>query len=531
MFARRLLLLGVLSLLLLGVDCEDCDDWNDDDDASDDDDVVPDDDDATDDDDVTPPEPFVVSGEVVALDRDTGVVLTLAEYNARSGGIIVYAVPDADDISVIHDKDTLIDGPGDFEIPLDVVGPFHMVAIADSDKNFFITDADILREYAFNPLAGAGQDIEDVVVYIDIPMPQGDDDDDDDDTGPGDDDDDGGPGDDDDDDDDDTGPGDDDDAWVCVNTVLAGEVTIFDLPEEMVGVSTNTVDLASGPLEWMTRDGSGPWDFLLPCEGDRALLAYLDADANMFFEPSDPIGVAEGNPFVLGIGDVYNIQIDIPAQEEVEIPAPISYVPILGTVAYGGFTTGDILVHASYVTTDGYLFSMATLAAPGGFSIIAPGDTDNVLVWAVLDADGDGAYDLSSDPFDYHGPVNTGTGLSGIFLDLGEVPLGSISGTVTYPASVSAGDELHVGLFDTATYDPASGPPLQSVVVPAGGFPFAYDFTDLEPDTYWVGAYLDLGGDDPTDAGPEDPEAQVGPLLLAPGEDMTNIEVPLPEPS
>jgi hypothetical protein len=543
---RFLFFLGAFAALLTASDCVPDDD--DDDVVADDDDVVVDDDDATgDDDDVTPPDPFVISGEVIALDRDTGVVLTPEQYAARSGGIIVYALPDSGNLGVIHDKDTLIDGPGPYEIALNVLGPFEIVAVADENMNWFIDSDDVAREFAFNPLAGAGEDIEGVNIYIDLPIPNpfGDDDDDDngdddDDGGPGDDDDDGGPGDDDDDggpgdDDDDGGPGDDDDddddddtTDVCWSTTLSGDVNIYDLPENTVAITTNSADLTQGPIEWQMRDGSGPWTFSLPCDGDISLLAYLDADGNQFFEPSDPLGVPDGNPFTLGIGNVYGIQIDIPAQEVIEPPVPPAYVPLTGTVLYDGFTTGDILVHAAHVTIDGYLFSMATLAAPGAFSLIAPADTDEVLVWAVLDADGDGGFDLEIDPFDSDGPMNTGLGVSSITLDLGEAPTGTFTGTVTYEGPVAPADKLNIGVFDTPVWDPSQGPPLQVVVEQNPTFPYDFSFDEIEAGTYWVGTYLDVGGDSPEGAGPGDPGYNGGPYLLPPGGAVTDILLPLP---
>ena len=224
------------------------------------------------------------------------------------------------------------------------------------------------------------------------------------------------------------GDDDDDDNGGCQVTELDGDVEIEETevynPGNSVAVTTNNAALTAGPWDWVTRLGEGPWS-MSECDwrGSTALLGYLDDDGNGYYEPSDPIGAAPGNPFILGIGDV-----------------------------------------------------------------------------------------------------------SGIVLDLGDVENGTFSGTVTFDGAVGAADELHIGVFDTPTYDPSSGAPPASMVDPNPVFPYAFDFTDIAPGTYWIGAYLDIGGDDPTAAGPEDPEVQVGPFLLAPDGTVTGIEVPLPTP-
>ncbi len=496
---RKILIAGLVLAFLSASHCFPTDD---DDDAVDDDDVVADDDDAADDDDFTPPVDTLISGEVIAIDRDTNVVLSLSEYNARAGGLILYVLPDASDLSTIFTKVTMT-GPGEYEVLLeDYTGPADVIAVVDEDRNHFIDSSDVAREYAFNPLAAAGGTIEQVNVYVDLAEPWSGDDDD------------------------------DDDAGGCQVTELDGDVDIDELevvnPGNSVAVTTNNAALTNGPWNFVTRMGEGPWSSA-ECDwrGSTAILGYLDDDGNGYYEPCDPIGAAPGNPFVLGIGDVSGIQVPIPTDDLVDIPAPPAYVALTGTVTYGSFTTGDILVHATHVTTDGQLFSSATLAAPGAFQLIAPANTADVLVWAVLDADGDGVYDITNDPFASDGPMDTGLGVSGILLDLGDVENGTFAGTVTYGGPVAAADALHVGVFNTPTYDPATGPPVAWLVEPNPTFPYDFDFDEIPPGTYWIGSYLDVGGDDPDGAGPEDPGINLGPFLLAPDGSVTGIEVAL----
>ena len=123
--------------------------------------------------------------------------------------------------------------------------------------------------------------------------------------------------------------------------------------------------------------------------------------------------------------------------------------------------------------------------------------------------------------------MNTGLGASGILLDLGDAEGGSFTGTVFWDGAVGGGDVLHIAVIDTPVYDPADGLPVDFVVVPNPTFPNDFEFLDITPGTYWIGSYLDLGGDDPSGAGPEDPTANVGPFLLSPGGSVDDVVVQL----
>jgi hypothetical protein len=446
----------------------------------------------------------VISGEVIAIDRDTNVVLTPSQYDARAGGMLLYVLPSAQDISDVFAKVVLTE-PGPYEVTLEgYVGPFEVMVVVDENRNQFIDAGDTAREFAFNPLTAAGNPIEDVNVYIDLPFsglggpPGG--------GGP-----DGLNGD----------PGDpDDDESVsngCENTVISGDVNITDFPEGNVAVTTNSPDFAIGPREVYIQAGSGPFE-AAECNSAEytALLGYLDADNNGYFEPSDPIGEATGNPFVLGAGDVAGVQINIPADVEVLVPQPPLYVPITGSVAYTGFTTGYILDHASHISSGGILYSGATLAAPGPFSIIAPANTSNVLIWAVLDADGDGAYDVGLDPFDSVGPLDSGNGITQISLDLGSAPvLGEVGGIILYSGTTTANDVFRISIQQEMGDSMSQ---VSGLTTLGPTFPFVYNFDQIPTGSYWVSAQLDVGGDNPSfPPGSEDPVGSVGPYLLSPG--------------
>ena len=490
---------------------------DDDDATADDDDVVDDDDSAVDDDDATACS-VELSGSVIAVDRQSGAVLSQVQYDERVGGLILYVLPDASDLSVIHDKVTMT-GPGEWSLTLDSCpATLEIGAVVDADDDHIIMTPDVAREHAFNPIfiPGDGVPIEGLDVVIDLARLGGAGDDDD---ASGDDDDDGGPGDDD--DDDSVGPS-------CPSS-FSGEVVVTGYPDEAVAVTANAADLTFGPEAYVILDEPGTFDLSVPCFADMtSFLGILDADANTYFEPSDPQGISEANPWILGLGPSSGVTIEIPATEEIDPPAPAPYIGVTGSVAYESFTTGDILVSATVAHPGGTLFSQQTLAAPGAFSLIVPPGSANVLIWAVLDEDGDGDYDVAIDPYDSHGPLNVGNGVSGIELVLEEAPPlpGSLAGVMTFSGGATGADCQRTAIFD---YEPA-GPlavPLDRQTTPGPSSPVPFLFEGLTPGPYWIAGYLDLGcNNDVGGAGPEDPDGRTDfPVLVGDGQDVTGVVV------
>ncbi len=544
----------LIALCLIGCpqpDPVDDDDATDDDDAAGDDDDAADDDDSVaddDDDDDSVPCGVVLSGDVIALDRESGAVLTDGEYAARAGGLILYILPDPDDLSVIFTKDTMT-GPGAWSAGIeDCSGSASVVAVVDEDRDFVIGPADIAREHAFNPvLLPANGKLTGINVYVDLPRVEDDSsgDDDDDASGPGDDDDDqsgddddqSGPGDDDDDDDqssddDDTSnPADDDDStpWNCPS-LFTGDVEVTDLPNAPVVVTANSADLLDGPWAVTYLDQPGEWALDVPCGADlTSFVGILDADENLFFEPSDPVGSSENNPWTMGLPSTTGVHIEIPGSEDVSAPAPEPYGGITGQVVFDDFLTGDILVFATAVHPGGQVYSSATLAAPGPFSLIAPPEATDVLVWAVLDDDADGSFDVFADPYDSVGPGDMADGLTGLTLDLSGGPPepGTITGHVLFPDGASTGaDCQRVGLFDVEPIALNAVP--FTAVAPGSGpsWPYLYTFVNIPPGQYWVGAYLDIDCDSAQGPDEDDIDGRTAwPVQLTDGGALSGVDV------
>ena len=508
---RYLLTLLLMAPVLSAHDCLIEHTHPDDDDSTpaddDDDDVVPDDDDVVADDDDATPEigDTTISGAVIATDRESGAILSADEYNHRVGGLIVYALADGNDLSVVLGKDTLT-GPGQYEITISGwAGPVDLVAVVDEDQNYVIDSSDVLREHAFNPLLAEGNDqvISGVNVYVDLERRDG------------------------------GGGDDDDDDGGCDRTLMNGDVTLVGYPDGPVVVTTNSADLSAGPRELAALPGPQDWGLTTECNGHgtTAVLGSLDADGNGFWEPSDPWGDAPANPYVLGLGDINGVSVIIPSTEPISPPSPTPYVHVSGTVTYDAFSTGDILVRASAVNTNGQLFSELTLAAPGAFDLIVPPGTENVLVWAVLDDDSDGDVDVYVDPFDSEGPMDVGTGVSGIDLELDNVPPlpGTISGSLSYSGDADPADCAKVGLFDEEPSGPAIAPLELASPVVNPTYPLAFQFTDVIPGQYWIAAYHDTACDS-VGPQPDDPDGRTEyPVLVGSEQDVTGVNIALEE--
>ncbi len=157
---RLFFLMAIGWTLLMGAECVPPGDDDDDATAADDDDATANDDDddvTADDDDATPIGSTTIEGSVIALDRESGAVLGSAAYHDRAGGLILYVLPDGNDLSTVFGKMTMT-GPGPYSVTIHgYVGPVDVLAVVDEDKNFIIDSSDVLREHAFNPLGAAAR--------------------------------------------------------------------------------------------------------------------------------------------------------------------------------------------------------------------------------------------------------------------------------------------------------------------------------------------------------------------------------------
>ena len=482
---RHLLsLLALLGgLLLLGADCPTDDD---DDTAGDDDDAV-DDDDIADDDDLVAP--VTISGTVLVVARETGAVLTGPELAARAPLVVIYLLPDPTDLANVAGKAVLLDpGPWSLEVPGES-GPLYAVAIADYDGDRIIATRDVLREYAFNPVQVGQTDVGGIDLVLDVAEHTG-------------------------------GGG---DPPTILN--LSGSVDLVNIADGPVAIATFN-SMGHGPHGPRTHL-PGAEDFVHPVWAELGIInvvGYVDADANEVFEPSDHVGGATINPINLGL-PLDGMTVQIPAINDFPMPAPTSYVSITGTVAYDAFITGDVLVFASRGGMDGEAWFQQTLAAPGPFALRAPGGTEDVVIWAVLDEDGDGVFDLDLDPQAASAPMTTTSApIDGIELVLGPPPgQGTITGEVQWTGTAAANELLYIG----ASPQP-NDPPSFTIVEPAPAFPFAYELPGVGTGVWYVSAYLDVGADSDTGPGLGDPQGQhLDPVQVLDGDLVEDIDIVL----
>jgi len=458
---------------------------------------------ADDDDDPTAVGPSHLSGRIIAVDQDTGLELTEDEYTERARNIIVYVLEDPTDLSNIIGKVTMTE-PGEWRVEdVEHEGQVFAIAVVMQRWDIIVGVTDITRYHPYNPIQLHGGEMEGIDITIDIPAGW---------TGG-----DGGGG---------------TDHSGSNSSDFMGTVVTSTLADQQIIITCNGENLGSGPWHGAMLDGFGP--FHLRCGNHHgnttALLAYHDTDGNGLFEPSDAVGPANGNPYVLGLETpTTGVTIELPSATSVPVPAPAPYQPILGEVLFGDFNpAGDILVFASHATPDGPVFSGIVLDSPGPFGLVAPAGSPAVLVWAFFDAYGDGTYDVSLDPFDSAGPYGLDTGEFGqVVLDLGgssSAHLGSVGGLVMHNGPINPDDILYIALASEAPTKTSS--PELSIVVSNPSFPVQYNFNDLESGTWWVTGYLDVGGDSPpaTNPGgaPEDKIGITNVILLAPGQDNLN---------
>jgi hypothetical protein len=470
---QRLLLLlptlGLASVLGLG-----CPTGGDDDDVAidDDDSTVADDDDSTvADDDDSAPLVLTVSGSVTAVDRESGEVLSDEEFVERGSSMIVYLTDDPADLSDPLDKFEYVTATGSWTTTLLGDGTqLYAVAVVDTNRNRVVEARDLLREHGGNPRLLLDADLLDVDITVDLaPRP----------TGGG-----GGCCD---------GP--------CTN--IDGESILLTGATGEIAVTAYSPDLGAGPYEETYQSGPGAFDICV--SDDRSytsLLGIHDSDSNGYFEPSDDIGAAQINPIALGIGDVIGAVIEIPSATPITLPSPPPYVVLQGDAVFPAYTTGNVIVFTRIENTT---YSSTTLPAPGPFALRAPPNAEDMTVVAVLDENGDGAYDAVTSP---QGSTTVSTltfDVQGLLISMIDPLDNSISGIVGYAGPVAAGDTLQIALLGTV----GGSAPLATVSIPNPVFPQAYTVPDLLAGTYYVTGHLDIGSGGGS-AGPGEPVGLYG---------------------
>jgi hypothetical protein len=510
-----------------------------------DDDAADDDDASGDDDDSTATDPVTLSGTVTAISSRTGVACTEAEYNSVAGRIVVYVVGDPTDLSNPLGKQVL-PGPGawsiDFAPP---VGTVYVIAVVD-DGNTIITPSDMLREYPSNPVTPGTEDAPGLDVAFDLyippvpgdpnysPPPLDSDGDGIPDSVEGCDvdlDNDGLPNCLDLDSDGDGIPDSEEGYEGDYDTMISGETVLVNVSPSPIMVTAWNGDFTQGPWTFDLLDqGPGAYSITLANYfGSTSLLAYLDSDGNGMFEPSDTLGTPASNPYLLGLGDRENVTIAIPTVGTVA-PGPAAYTSIYGTVFYEDWAGGSIDVYASQGGPGGLVYAHAVLLSPGNFALRVPPNTPNIVVWGIADHNGDSILDPEVDDFDDQGPFSLGSlPLTGVDLDLHNEPRpGSIGGIVTWDQPIGPDDKLFVALFPTGNFAMA---PSEVLIFedPTGAQPFL--FQDVPIGTWWVGTHLDVGGNNFTDLGPEDPTANTtAGMVIQDGEDYLNLVMELTIP-
>ncbi len=308
-------------------------------------------------------------------------------------------------------------------------------------------------------------------------------------------------------------------------TTFSGTVVLNGLVDAEIAITANNEDGTVGPIEFTFIPAAGPWTLnVANNRPETHLLGYHDTDNNGLFEASDSLGEPVGNPFLLGVGDVPGLLVEIPSGSSA-IPEPPIYVGVQGTVSMDDFPGGTIRLFASAGSTEGVVFSYATLSTPGPFALSAPIDAGTVLVWAVLDEESDGLWDLTLDPFDSHGPFSLPpSGIGGIALDLGPPMPNAIGGSVYYSGAVAPEDILFVALFDNGNF---AGQPTHVERVTAPVFPVSYMFTTVADGVWYPSVLLDIGGESEGGVtGPEDLSAIFGASVnVSGGETRSNIDM------
>ncbi len=482
---------------------------------------------------VTPtavPEFVTISGQVIAVDKATGEPLDRETYACVAGRIAVYAVQDPTDIVHPVGKMTLFE-PGGYSIELPAnLGLVYIIAVVDVDKDTLITSADMAREAVQSPVTVGTESIADVDITLDLGSSC---------------------------------------AWEfdgpCCNgydyVVFSGDVTYVSEIPTNIAVAAFRGDYQGGTLGLTFRTDSGPYSVnVRKTEASTSLVGYADADSNGLYEPCDPTGLAEGNPYPLDEGDTSGVDILIEGIGKPDLPVPLPYITVAGSVVVHDGYDGTPIVVTLASASSGILYGTTTIEGPGDFGLRVPAGLSGALLTAITDSNGDGTLDAATDASGYYGPFDLGTSsVGGIVVVLvdpvgatptpplesgatpvleptpvpeptpvaeptpvpdpahtptpapnpEELPEAGISGTITYDGTAADGDILVVSVFTDTTM--SSAPVDTAYLAPT--FPQNYLFIGFNEvlETigtssfdFYVTAVLDVGGDLSDEVGPED---------------------------
>ncbi len=487
------------------------------------------------------PGALTISGDVIAVDWETGEPIDTSEYSQYAGRIVVYAVADPADLSQPVGKMTLV-APGAYVIDVEPgMGQLYVMAVVDSNRDSFITARDMVREAVDSPVTVENESLEDIDIYIEIwtgveggPGGGG--------GGPGG----GGPG--------GGGPG-----GACAP--FDGMVTYESEQPTNLAVAAFTSDYLD-ILGVAFRQESGPYDLCATIYGASTnLIGYADADGNGMYEPCDPTGLAPDNPYALTEEGASGVDILIEGVGKPDLPMPLPYITISGSVVAHDAYAGTPIVVSASGSHSGVLYATTTIDGPGDFSVRVPAYISGLLLSAITDSNGDGNLDPAVDASGQLPPFDAGgSNMGGYVIILSdpaaatptpvpetqaptpeppaaqsptpapestpvptpipvpestptpqpEVPPESgISGTVFYTGTVADDDILVISVFQSTNM---SDDPVRNAYL-APDFPQAYSITgfndildDMGVDSheFYVTAVLDVGGDLSEEIGPED---------------------------
>ncbi len=423
------------------------------------------------------PRPVAISGEVRAVDRYTGEPIDTATYLARAGVIVVYALLDPSDL--VHPlSKSVLDQPGFYQLDVpENIGNVYVVAVADLDNNNVITPFDLMREAEVAPVSVGTEAVEEVDVILDLAARGTS-------SGPG--------------------PG---------RADFSGIVTYMSEIPTNIAVVAFQGDFSGWYWGMSNRLGTGDYVCSVAMYGSTtSLIGYADADGNGVYEPSDPAGLPEHNPYPLGPDGASGVDILIETVGPAGLPVPLPYVSVSGTVTVDETYAGTP-IHVWLEGADGEIvYARTTLDGPDNFTLRVPGNLSQVTLQAITDSDGDGDLNPVLDAHGSVGPFSLGSSNVGgkeIVLEAPGDPVTGLSGVINYNGTTSAGDILVIGVY-TST-DMSGTPALSKYASP--NFPVSYEFLNLgdvldemgvTSHTFYVNAVLDVGGDLSEELDPND---------------------------
>lgn len=242
-------------------------------------------------------------------------------------------------------------------------------------------------------------------------------------------------------------------------------------------IVVQAMGLSKTPLVAAKLSEYGEYELTGLSTGLYFMIAYEDLNNDAFYTLGEPIGLFQGNPFLL-IEQWPKEDVDIAIQDPMKAKGSLS-----GTITYDGDRSGDI--HVLAIGFSHTPFESAIINQAGPYQVTDLG-LGVYYIMAYMDADSDGKFDIG-EPLAFYTSIATVVGgfeTQNVDITLYDKGTGAICGNVIYSGDLAG--KIYVGAFGL------SNTPISKISM---DLPGPYKLDNLCKGRFVAWAFMDIDGD------------------------------------